>query len=141
MFMGEYNHSIDAKGRLIIPARFREQLGDSFVVTQGLDGCLYIYGNEIWERFQEKLNQIPLGNKQGRMYKRFFLSKAVQCEVDKQGRILIPQTLRKAASLEKDVTLAGVGDHIEIWDHDMWEDCSSFDDMDAIAEQMEGLGI
>ena len=141
MFMGEYNHNIDSKGRLIIPARFREQLGDSFVVTRGLDGCLSIYTNEDWNAFSEKVEALPLTNKNSRTLKRFFLSQASQCEVDKQGRILIPAHLRQAADLDKDVILAGVGDRIEIWDRTKWEACSDFGDMDEIAEQMEGLGI
>ena len=141
MFMGEYNHNIDSKGRLIIPARFREQLGDSFVVTQGLDGCLYIYTNEDWQIFEEKLKKLPLTSKNARIFKRFFLAKATPCDVDKQGRILLPSSLRQCANLDKDVILAGVGDRIEIWDRQKWEENCTFEDMDEIAEQMEGLGI
>ncbi|MCD8053023.1 MAG: division/cell wall cluster transcriptional repressor MraZ [Lachnospiraceae bacterium] len=141
MFMGEYNHSIDAKGRLIMPARFREQLGESFVVTQGLDGCLFVYANEEWKLFEEKLKQLPLTNASARKFSRYFLAGAIQCEVDKQGRILLPTKLRTAAGLEKDVVLAGVGERIEIWDKQRWEENSTYDDMDVIAENMEGLGI
>ncbi|MCD8124542.1 MAG: division/cell wall cluster transcriptional repressor MraZ [Lachnospiraceae bacterium] len=141
MFMGEYNHSIDAKGRLIMPARFREQLGESFVVTQGLDGCLFVYANEEWKLFEEKLKQLPLTNASARKFSRYFLAGAIQCEVDKQGRILLPAKLRAAAGLEKDVVLAGVGERIEIWDKQRWEENSTYDDMDIIAENMEGLGI
>ncbi|MCD8010898.1 MAG: division/cell wall cluster transcriptional repressor MraZ [Lachnospiraceae bacterium] len=141
MFMGEYNHSIDAKGRLIMPARFREQLGESFVVTQGLDGCLFVYANEEWKLFEEKLKQLPLTNASARKFTRFFLAGAIQCEVDKQGRILLPAKLRAAAGLEKDVVLAGVGERIEIWDKQRWEENSTYDDMNDIAENMEGLGI
>ncbi|MDD6212217.1 MAG: division/cell wall cluster transcriptional repressor MraZ [Clostridiales bacterium] len=141
MFMGEYNHNIDAKGRLIIPAKFREQLGDTFVVTQGLDGCLFVYTNDDWKLFEEKLNQLPLTSAKARKFSRFFLAGAVLCEVDKQGRILLPAKLRAAAGLDKDVILAGVGDRIEIWDRLRWEENSTYDDMEDIAEQMEGLGI
>ena len=141
MFMGEYNHSIDNKGRLIIPAKFREQLGDTFVVTQGLDGCLFIYANEEWEAFTEKLKQLPLTNLKARKFTRYFLAGATSCEVDKQGRILIPQKLRQSAGLTKDVVLAGVGSRIEIWDCDRWEENSTYEDMEEIAENMEGLGI
>ncbi len=141
MFMGEYNHTIDAKGRLIIPAKFREQLGESFVVTQGLDGCLFVYANEEWKLFEEKLKALPLTNTSARRFTRYFLAGAVQCEVDRQGRILLPQKLRSAAGLEKDVTLAGVGSRIEIWDRKRWEENSICDDMDLIAQNMEGLGI
>ncbi len=141
MFMGEYNHSIDNKGRLIIPAKFREQLGDTFVVTQGLDGCLFIYGNEEWEAFTEKLKQLPLTNLKARKFTRYFLAGATSCEVDKQGRILLPQKLRQSADLTKDVVLAGVGSRIEIWDSARWEENSTYEDMEEIAENMEGLGI
>lgn len=141
MFMSEYNHSIDAKGRLIVPAKFREQLGDSFVVTQGLDGCLFVYANEEWKRFEDKLRQLPLTNPAARKFSRFFLAGAVQCEVDRQGRILIPAKLRKAAGLTKDVILAGVGERIEIWDRERWEASSTYEDMNDVAAGMEGLGI
>ncbi|MCD8329471.1 MAG: division/cell wall cluster transcriptional repressor MraZ, partial [Lachnospiraceae bacterium] len=140
-FMGEYNHSIDAKGRLIMPARFREQLGESFVVTQGLDGCLFVYANEEWKLFEEKLKQLPLTNASARKFTRFFLAGAIQCEVDKQGRILLPAKLRAAAGLEKDVVLAGVGERIEISAKQRWEENSTYYDMNDIAENMEGLGI
>ena len=141
MFMGEYNHSIDNKGRLIIPAKFREQLGDNFVVTQGLDGCLFIYANEDWKAFEEKLRQLPLTNANARKFTRYFLGGAIQAEVDRQGRILLSAKLRKSAGLTKDVILVGVGSRIEIWDADRWEANSTYDDMAEIAENMEGLGI
>ena len=115
MFMGEYNHTIDPKGRLIIPAKFREALGDEFVVTKGLDGCLFVYANTEWNNFEEKLRTLPLTNKNARQFTRFFLAGAAACEVDKQGRILIPQVLREFAKLEKDVVLVGVASRIEIW--------------------------
>ena len=102
MFMGEYNHSIDTKGRLIMPAKFRDVLGDSFVVTKGLDGCLFVYPDEEWNIFEEKLKTLPLTNKNARQFTRFFLAGAATCEVDKQGRILLPQVLREFAELEKD---------------------------------------
>ncbi|MCJ7835948.1 division/cell wall cluster transcriptional repressor MraZ [Cuneatibacter sp. NSJ-177] len=141
MFMGEYSHTIDAKGRLIIPSRFREELGDNFVVTKGLDGCLFAYTNEEWKHFEEKLQAIPVSNQKGRRFARYFLAGATLCEVDKQGRILIPANLRAAAALEKDVVLAGVGDRVEIWDKNNWAEANTYDDMDEIAANMEGLGI
>ena len=98
MFMGEYNHTIDAKGRLIIPSRFREVLGDDFVVTKGLDGCLFVYDNTEWSAFEEKLKALPLMNKESRKFVRFFLAGAANVEVDKQGRILIPSVLREFAA-------------------------------------------
>ena len=93
MFMGEYNHTIDAKGRLIVPSKFREILGDVFVVTKGLDGCLFVYDNEEWKLFEEKLRALPITNKEARQFVRFFLAGAAEVEVDKQGRILIPRDL------------------------------------------------
>ncbi|WP_434309330.1 division/cell wall cluster transcriptional repressor MraZ [Hominifimenecus sp. rT4P-3] len=141
MFMGEYSHTIDAKGRLIIPSRFRDELGDTFVVTKGLDGCLFAYTNEEWKHFEEKLQAIPVSNQKGRRFARYFLAGATLCEVDKQGRILIPANLRAAAGLEKDVVLAGVGDRVEIWDKNNWAEANTYDDMDEIAANMEGLGI
>ena len=143
MFMGEYNHTIDAKGRLIVPAKFREILGDNFIVTKGLDGCLFVYPNDEWTRFEEKLKSLPLTNKNARQFTRFFLAGAAACEVDKQGRILLPQVLREFASLEKDVVLVGVASRIEIWSRERWdESMNTYDgDMDEVAENMEKSGI
>ena len=143
MFMGEYNHTIDAKGRLIVPAKFREILGDNFIVTKGLDGCLFVYPNDEWTRFEEKLKSLPLTNKNARQFTRFFLAGAAACEVDKQGRILLPQVLREVASLEKDVVLVGVASRIEIWSRERWdESMNTYDgDMDEVAENMESLGF
>ena len=101
MLMGEYNHTIDAKGRLIVPAKFREVLGDEFVVTKGLDNCLFVYPNDEWQKFEEKLQTLPLTNKNARQFTRFFLAGAASVEVDKQGRILLPSVLREFAGLEK----------------------------------------
>ena len=115
-FTGEYHHNLDAKGRLIIPARFRDQLGDEFTVTRSLDGCLAMYASKEWQELEEKLNALPMTNEKARSLKRFLLGSAVSCELDKQGRILLPQVLRDRAGLDKDITLLGVGDHIEIWD-------------------------
>lgn len=141
MFMGEYNHSIDTKGRLIIPSRFREELGDDFVVTKGLDGCLFVFPDNEWHAFEEKLKALPLTNKSARQFARFFVAGATPCELDKQGRILLPQTLREFAGLEKDVVLTGMLNRIEIWSKAKWMENSSYDDMDDIAEQMTDLGL
>ena len=141
MFMGEYNHTIDAKGRLIIPSKFREILGDAFVVTEGLDGCLLVYDNEEWKRFEEKLRSLPITNKEARQFVRFFLAGATEAEVDKQGRILIPNVLREFAEITKDVVLVGVGSRIEIWSRERFEETASFEDMDEIAEHMAELGL
>lgn len=141
MFMSEYNHSIDAKGRVIVPAKFREELGETFVVTQGLDGCLFVFPNSEWQNFEEKLKSLPMANKDARKFVRFFLAGAALVEVDKQGRILLPSVLREFAALEKDVVLVGVGSRVEIWDKNRWEEATSFDDMDEVAEHMADLGL
>jgi MraZ protein len=141
MFMGEYNHTIDEKGRLIIPSKFREELGNSFVVTKGLDGCLFAYDNTEWTALEEKLKKLPLTNRDARAFARFMLAGAALVEVDKQGRILLPQVLRSFAELEKDVVLIGVASRIEIWSKDRWNDMSDASDMDEIAEKMADLGI
>ena len=141
MFMGEYNHTIDAKGRLIIPSKFRDSLGDEFVVTKGLDGCLFVYDNKEWSAFEEKLKSLPLTNKDARQFVRFFLAGATLAEVDKQGRILVPANLREFASLEKEVVLVGVASRVEIWSKARWEDAASYDDVEEIAEHMAELGL
>lgn len=141
MFMGEYNHTVDAKGRLIVPSKFREQLGDEFVVTKGLDGCLFVYENTEWKILEEKLKNLPLTNANARKITRFFLAGATLCEVDKQGRILLPAVLREFVKIEKDAVMVGVGNRIEIWSKESWASANVYDDMDDIAESMEGLGI
>ena len=141
MFKGEYNHTIDEKGRLIIPAKFREELGNEFVVTRGLDGCLFGYNNSEWQMFEDKLRALPLTNKDARQFQRFMLAGAASVEIDKQGRILLPQVLRTFAGLDKDVVLIGVAGRIEIWSKDKYEEASAVDDMEAIAEKMSDLGI
>ena len=115
MFMGEYNHTIDTKGRLIIPSKFRDLLGDEFIVTKGLDGCLFVFPKNEWQIIEEKLRKLPLNNKSARKFTRFLVAGATTCELDKQGRILLPQVLRDFAGLEKDVVLAGNLNRIEIW--------------------------
>ena len=143
MFMGEYNHTIDAKGRLIIPSKFRESLGEEFVITKGLDGCLFVYDNQEWNAFEEKLKALPLNKKDNRHFVRFFLAGAAQVEVDKQGRILVPGNLRDFAELEKDVVLVGVASRIEIWSKARWEGITEDEDeaMEDIAERMADLGL
>ena len=141
MFMGEYNHTIDAKGRLIIPSKFRELLGEEFVLTKGLDGCLSIYPMTEWEVFEKKLRALPLTNKNARTFSRFFVAGATMCELDKQGRILVPQTLREFAGLDKDVVLTGNLERIEVWSKEKWSENCDYDDMDAIAQGMQEMGI
>lgn len=141
MFISEYNHSIDTKGRVIVPAKFREALGEEFVITQGLDGCLFVFPNDEWTKFEEKLKTLPMANKDARKFVRFFLAGAALVEVDKQGRILIPPVLRTFAGLEKDVAVVGVGNRVEIWDKARWDESTTFDDMDEVAEHMADLGL
>lgn len=140
MFMGEYNHTIDAKGRIIVPSKFRESLGDEFVVTQGLDGCLFVYPNDEWQGFITELKKLP-GNKEARQLQRYFLAGAASLEVDKQGRILIPGNLRLQAALEKDIVFVGVLSKIEIWSKERWEKNNDYSDMDQIAERMAEFGL
>ncbi len=140
MFKGEYSHSVDAKGRIIMPAKFREILGDMFVVTKGLDGCLFVYPNDEWENIENKFREIPLTTKDARKFSRFFFAGAADCEVDKQGRVLIPSVLREFAGLNKEVVLVGVLNRIEIWSKERWQE-NEYDDMDEIAEHMAALGL
>ena len=142
MFMSEYNHTLDTKGRLIIPAKFRETLGEEFVISKGMDGCLFVYANDDWNAFEQKLTSLPLINKEARQFARFFLAGAATVEVDKQGRILLPPVLREYANLTKDVVLVGVLSRVEIWDKDRWqENTYDEDEMDEIAEHMADLGF
>lgn len=140
MFKGEYSHSVDAKGRIIMPAKFREILGEMFVVTKGLDGCLFVYPNDEWENIENKFREIPLTTKDARKFSRFFFAGAADCEVDKQGRVLIPAVLREFAGLNKEVVLVGVLNRIEIWSKERWQE-NEYDDMDEVAEHMAALGL
>lgn len=142
MLIGEFEHSLDAKGRLIMPAKLREDIGERFVVTKGLDGCLFAFSLTEWTNFEEKLKTLPLSNKNSREFTRFFLSGATECEIDKQGRFLIPNNLRQAANLEKEVIIIGVGTRIEIWNKDKWKSYSNDSiSVEDIAENMTMLGI
>lgn len=141
MFMGEYNHTIDAKGRLIIPSKFREVLGDEFVVTKGMDGCLFVYDNIAWQNFEAKLHTLPMIDKEARQFARYFLAGAASVELDKQGRILLPAVLREFADITKDAVLIGVGDRVEIWSKDRWDGTVSYQDIEDISKHMVELGI
>jgi len=143
LFIGEYEHSVDAKGRVIMPAKLREDIGEKFIVTKGLDGCLFAYSITEWTNFEDKLKKLPLTNKNARDFVRFFLSGAVECEIDKQGRFLIPGNLREYATLEKEIIIIGVGTRIEIWNKEEWKKYSSDENIsaDEIAENMTMLGI
>lgn len=141
MFTGEYQHNVDLKGRLIIPSRFRDQLGEKLTVTRGLDGCLYLYSMDEWENILLKLKGLNLLKAEDRQFMRFFVAGATECELDKQGRILLPAPLRKHAGIEKDVILAGMMERIEIWDKDKWEDKTASDNMEDIAASMANCGL
>ena len=143
MFMGEFQHSIDAKGRLIVPSKLREKLGEKFVVTRGLDGCLFGYPLSEWEKLEEKLNEMPLAKKDARTFVRFFYSAGTECEIDKQGRINIPVTLRNHADLTKSCVIIGVSNRIEIWDETRWQAFSeeAEENFDEIAETMIDFGL
>ncbi len=122
MFMGEFHHSIDDKGRLILPAKFREDLGDNFIITRGLEECLFIYSISEWEKITHKLNNLPFTKKDARSFMRFFLSGATATEFDKQGRINITSPLISYADLKKECVIIGVGDRIEVWSKEKWDD-------------------
>lgn len=149
MFTGEHTQKMDTKGRTIVPAKFREELGTSVVITRGLDGCLFAYSKKAWEALEEKLSSLPFADKKVRNFNRFFLAGASDLETDKLGRVLMPSVLRKFASLDKEVVWVGVGDRIEIWDIDKWnEQMSTYiegDDvemkLDELAEYMAEKGI
>ena len=143
MFMGMYNHTVDTKGRLIVPAKFRDELGSHFVITRGLDGCLSIYGMDEWKKLEEKLAALPMTNPNARKFSRFMIAGAAECELDKMGRILIPQALRQSANIRKDVVLSGAINRIEVWDEEKWNEMNAFsdEDMNEIAAGLEGLGI
>lgn len=143
MFLGEYQHSIDAKGRLIIPARFREGLGAQFIVTKGLDHCLFVYPQEEWKMFENKLKQLPLTNTGARKFVRFFFAGAVECEMDQQGRIVLPLHLREYAGLKKEIVSIGVNNRVEIWNKENWKSYNEEENFisNDLAFEMENLGI
>ncbi|HHW06616.1 MAG TPA: division/cell wall cluster transcriptional repressor MraZ [Clostridia bacterium] len=143
MFMGEYQHTIDSKGRVSIPAKFREELGEVFVITKGLDNSLFVYPMEEWRRLEQKLKSLPFTRADARAFARFFFSGAVESELDKQGRVLVPQVLRDHAKINKDVVIIGVSTRIEIWAKEVWEEYSlqAAANYEAIAETMVDLEL
>ncbi|PLR69647.1 MULTISPECIES: division/cell wall cluster transcriptional repressor MraZ [Bacillaceae] len=143
MFMGEYHHTIDAKGRMIVPAKFREGLGETFVITRGLDQCLFGYPMSEWKLIEEKLKALPLTKKDARAFTRFFFSGAVECELDKQGRINLASPLLQYAKLEKECVVIGVSNRIELWDKAIWDTyvTEQEDSFAEIAENMIGFDI
>ena len=141
MLIGEYEHAIDAKGRLSMPSKLRRDMGEAFIVTKGLDGCLFAFSQEEWKNFETKLKSLPLSDKNARNFVRFFLAGATECEIDKQGRFLIPSNLRTAANLEKEAVIIGVGTRLEIWNKEIWTSKDEEISADEIAENMTMLGI
>ncbi|CDZ24436.1 MraZ protein [[Clostridium] cellulosi] len=139
MLIGEYQHIVDAKGRVFIPARFREELGLRFIVSKGLDNCLFVYSIKEWALLEEKIRSLPLSK--ARNLQRFFFAGAAEVEADKQGRVLIPQSLRDYASLTKEVTIIGASNRVEIWDKQKWEDMCEGITPQSIAEAMDELGF
>lgn len=143
MFIGEYQHNLDNKGRIIIPSKFREGLGSNFIMTKGLDNCLFAYSGGEWSILEDKLKALPLTSREARAFVRFFFSGATECKLDKQGRILIPANLRNHSKLEKETVVIGVGTRIEIWSKEEWGIYNENDDLsyENIAEKMAELGI
>ena len=138
MFIGEYHHTIDEKGRVIIPVKFREELGNNFIVTRGIENCLFVYPLENWAKITNKLNSLPFTQKDARTFNRFFLSGATEVELDRQGRINLPTPLIQHANLLKDCVIIGTGDRMEIWSQESWENFfnSTKDSMSDIAENL-----
>ncbi len=138
MLIGEYHHNIDEKGRLIIPSKFRDEIGASFVVTRGLDGCLFVYSLIEWEKIVSKLKKLPFTKKDARTFTRFFLSSATVCEFDKQGRINLVNSLIEYAGLKKECVIIGVNDRLEIWALDKFNNLmeENFDKLDMISEHL-----
>lgn len=124
MFIGEYRHSLDNKGRIIVPARFRDELNGSFIITRGLDTCLFGFTMEEWSNQGNKIATLPLTQGDARAFSRLFFSGAAECEMDKQGRVLLPSNLREYAKIDKDVVVIGVSDRFEIWSQEVWDEYS-----------------
>lgn len=143
LLIGEYEHNLDEKGRLIMPAKLRDDMGEKFIITTGLDGCLFGFSMTEWQKFEDKLKSLPITNKNARNFTRFFLAGATECELDKQGRFLIPAKLRNIASLEKEAVIIGTGTRIEIWNKLAWEEQTSFENLsiEEIEQNMQELGI
>jgi len=141
MLVGEFQHNIDAKGRMIMPAKFRDELGEKFVITKGLDKCLFVFAQSEWDKLDKQLSELSLSK--GRKTQRFFYGGMTDCEVDKQGRILVPASLREYADLEKDVVVVGLARRAEIWSKQEWmlQNEKFIEDADEVALQMEDLGI
>ncbi|NMA55172.1 MAG: division/cell wall cluster transcriptional repressor MraZ [Firmicutes bacterium] len=143
MFMGEYQHALDSKGRLFIPVKLRDDLGERFIITRGLDQCLFVYPLSEWTRLEHKLKNLPLSKGEARAFVRFFFAGAIDCELDKQGRVLVPPYLRAYANIEREAVILGVSNRVEIWDQSTWEDYSSQVSANyaKLAEKMVDFGL
>ncbi|EFH29228.1 protein MraZ [Lactobacillus jensenii JV-V16] len=143
MFMGEYHHNLDAKGRLIIPAKFRNQMGDKIIFTRGMEGCIFGYSEEEWQKIEAKLAKLPLTKRNVRKFTRLFYSGAMESEFDKQGRVNLTATLKEHAELEKECVIVGVSNRIEIWSQKRWDDFTDDADenYDDIAEDLDDIEL
>ena len=143
MLIGEYIHTIDTKKRLSLPSKWRRELGKKLVVTRGLDNCLFIYPLKEWQKISQKIGQLPLGQADTRGFNRFFLSGAVEVEVDSVGRILVPDFLKDFAGLSEKVALAGIHDRVEMWDEKLWKEYKRRIEgqADALAEKLGEIGV
>jgi len=143
MFIGEYRHGLDEKGRLTMPRKYRELLGKSFVITKGLDGCLFVYPNQEWQSLLNRIQALPLTNPSARAFVRILLAGACELELDRQGRFVIPQSLRQYASLERESVICGVGNRLEVWSAERWDQyvASASPSFGEIASEFVNLGI
>lgn len=143
MFLGEYQHSLDSKGRIIVPSKFREELGASFIATKGLDNCLFLYPLDEWKTIEERLRALPFTRADVRSFARFFFSGASELEIDKQGRVLLPANLREYAMIEKELVVIGVGSRVEIWANEKWAQYNQTAELsyEVIAENLVGMGL
>lgn len=143
MLIGEYHYNLDTKGRIAVPKKLRNLLSEEVIITRGLDNCLFIFPNKDWEEISLKIKNLPLSQANSRAFARLMLAGAMRVEIDKQGRIIIPDYLRKFAQLKKKVVIAGVYNRLEIWDEDNWEDYKKRTEKESgeIAEKLSDLGI
>lgn len=143
MFYGEFQHTLDPKGRIIIPSTYRDELKGKFMIAKGLEQCLFIFSAPQWNSLVDKLQTLPLSDNTARDFNRYFFSSAAECEMDKQSRILVPPGLRKHAGIEKDISIIGVGSRVEVWDKDKWENYIQGENLspDNIAKAFTMLGI
>lgn len=143
MFMGEYHHNLDSKGRLIIPAKFRDQIGDEIIFTRGMEGCIFGYPQAEWQKIEAKLAKLPLTQRSARKFTRLFYSGAMETEFDKQGRVNLTATLKKHADLIKECVIVGVSNRIEIWSEDRWQKFAdeADDNYDDIAEDLDDIEL